>query len=255
MPVFRPSKFPPRLVQPEIEDNDSSLLARAFRSRILGGLEVDPALLYPGNPKSGKVPVAIYNHNTTSTGRFIRKIGLTLVAPLLAVIIIGVIILTTVNQDKASSPPIQTESVVLSDVPVPAGVRPIQRAKTYTQQQFIDVYLNQVLPNYSDEYKGAASYITSRSFDEANNFYITRLLQTKSLQWQAYGKPTTYNLSYTTLYLRALSSQVPGSVEALVVQLEPVDSVILKKDPTYYDAQAKLGETVIILSKAWLVPR
>jgi hypothetical protein len=254
MPLFKSSKFSSRLVQPAIEDNDPSLLARAFRRRVLGGPEVDPALLYLGTNETARVPVAVYNAKRPNTARFLRKIGLTIVAPLLAIFIVGVIIMTTLTPAKVSQP-IASESVVLADVPVPANVRPIPRAKTFTQQQFITVYLNQLLPNYSSEFKGAASYMTSRPFDEVNNFYITKLLQTKSLLWQTYGKPTTYNLSYTSLYLRALSSQVSGSVEALVVQLEPVDSVILKTDPTFYDSQAKPGETVIILSKAWLVPR
>jgi hypothetical protein len=254
MPLFKSSKFPSRLVQPEIEDTDSSLLARAFRRRVLSGPEADPALLYLETSQTARLPVAVYSAKGPSTARLLRKIGLTIVAPLLALIIVGVIIMTTLTPEKVSQP-IASESVVLNDVPVPANVRPIQRAKTYTQQQFITVYLNQILPNYSSEFKGAASYLTSRPFDEVNNFYITRLLQTKALLWQTYGKPTTYNLSYTTLYLRALRSQVPGSVEALVVQLEPVDSVILKTDPTFYDKLAKPGETVIILSKAWLVPR
>jgi hypothetical protein len=254
MPGFKNSKLSSRLVQPEIENNDSSLLARAFRSRMLGGPGPDPALLYPNTTGAAKVPVAVYKDNSVGFKVLLRKFALTVLAPLLAIIIIGVIVISTFTENKVSVP-IESESVVLSDVPVPAGVRPIERAKIYTQQQFIGVYLNQVLPNYTSEYKGAASYMTSKSFDELNAFYTSRLLQTKSLRWQSFGKPTTYNLTYTSLYLRALVSQVPGSIEALVVQLEPVNATILKKDPAYYDRQTKLGETVIILSKAWLVPR
>ncbi|MDB5079051.1 MAG: hypothetical protein JWP00_975 [Chloroflexi bacterium] len=254
MPVFKPSKFRTRLTQPAIEDNDSSLLARAFRTRLLGGSEADPALFYPAGPGAKKVPVAVYQDRTASTRTLLRKISLTIGAPLLAIIIVGLIVFSTFAPDKVSLP-VQSESVIFGDVPVPANVRPIQRAKLNAQQQFVDVYLNQVLPHYSEDFKGAASYISSKSLDELKSWYSTRLLDTKSLRWQVYGKPTTYNTTYTSLYLRALTSQVPGSVEALVVQLEPVSSLVLKKDPTSYDEQAKLGETVIILSRAWLAPR
>ncbi len=252
MPDLKITKLGSRLVQPRIDEGESSLLARAFRTRLLEDAAPDPALLYPKKP--GKVRVAVFNDTSEKFRTVIRRIALTVIAPVVALLIIGFIVLSTINQPKLSLP-IETESVVLGDVPVPAGVRPIERATLYSPSQFIDVYLNQVLPNYSDQFKSAASYIGPNSQDELNAFYNTRLLQTKSLRWQTYGKPATYNITFTSLYVRALSSQVPGSIEALVVQFEPVSVGILKQDPAYYDKQAKLGETVIILSKAWLTPR
>ncbi len=254
MPVFNFPKISSRLVQPRIENNDSSLLSRAFRTRVLGNPEADPALFYQASTKSDKIPVAIYKVKDGGLKVFLRKFALTILAPLIALIIVGIILLNVLNQPKVTVL-IERESVVLGDVPVPASVRPVGRANIFTQQQFIGVYLTQTLPNYSNEFKNAASYISSKSLDEVNAFYNTRLLQTKSLLWQTYGNQAKYNLSVTTLYLRTLASQIPGSVEGLVVQLEQVDPIILKRDPTYYDRQTKLGETVIILSKAWLVPR
>ena len=252
MADFKITKLGSRLVQPKIEEGETSLLARAFRTRLLDGSAADPALLYPQRP--GNVRVAVYNDKSVKLRTFIRRVTLAFIAPLIALLIIGFIVFSTINQPKPSLP-IATESVVLSDVPVPAGVRPIQRATIFSPKQFIDVYLNQTLPKYSDQFKSAASYIGPKSQDELNAFYKTRLLQTKSLGWQAYGKPTSYNITFTSLYVRALNSQVPGSIEALVVQFEPVKAEVLKQDPTYYDSQTKLGETVLILSKAWLVPR
>lgn len=253
MPDLKLPKFTRRLVQPDIDDNDSSLLAKAFRSRVLSGFEADPALLYPAASAPRRVRVAVYNDKGGPLV-LLRKFAFTIVAPLIALLIVAVILLNTLVQPKVSVP-IQNESVALSDVPVPAGVRAIGRAKLYTVPQFTDVYLNQALPNYTNEYKGGASYISPQSPDDLKAYYSTKLLQNKALRWQTFGKSVTFNLTYTTLYLRALPSQVAGTVEGLIVQIEPVDATLLKKDPTAYDAQAKLGETVIILTKSWLVPR
>lgn len=252
MPNSKITKFGSRLVQPTPEDSDSSLLARAFRSRLLDDSAVDPALFHP--QRSSRVRVATYDDPGVNLRATFRKIALAVIAPLIALCLIGFIVLSTINQPRPSVP-IQTESVVLGDVPVPAGVRPIERATLYSPKQFIDVYLNRVLPNYSDQFKSAATYIGPKTLDELKEFYNTRLLQNKALAWQPYGKPATYNITYTSLYVRALASQVPGSIEALVVQFEPVDLNILKSDPNYYDKQTKPGETAIILSKAWLIPR
>lgn len=252
MPEFNIAKLGSRLVQPGIDDTEPSLLARAFRDRLLQDGAADPALLASTRPH--KVRVAVYNDTTLKIRTLLRRLALTVVAPLVALLIIGLIVFSTFNQPKASLP-IATESVALGDVPVPAGVRPIQRATLYSPRQFVDVYLNRVLPTYTDQFKSAASYIGSMSQDELNNFYTSRLLQNKALAWQSYGKSATYNITFTSLYVRALSSQVPGSVEALLVQFEPVNAEILRQDPAAYDKEAKLGETVLILSKAWLIPR
>ncbi|MBN9388550.1 MAG: hypothetical protein J0I20_10900 [Chloroflexi bacterium] len=252
MPDFKIAKLGSRLVQPAIEDGDTSLLAKAFRTRLLDEAASDPALLNP--LPQARVRVAFYEDPGVKLRTILRKIALTVIAPLIALFIIGFIVLSTINQPKPVVP-IATESVVLSDVPVPAGVRPIQRATLYSPKQFIDVYLNQVLPSYTDDFKAAATYIGPKTQDELKDFYNTRLLQNKALGWQVYGKPTTYNISYTSLYVRALPSQVSGTIEALVVQFEPVDLNILRSDPLYYDSQTKPGEIAIILSKAWLVPR
>ena len=252
MPGFKIGKIGSRMVQTSIDEGEPSLLARAFRTRLMEESSADPALLYPQRP--GKVRVAVYNDTSEKFRTLFRRIALTVIAPIIALLLIGFIVLSTINQPRPSLH-IQTESVALGDVPVPAGVRPIERATLYSPRPFIDVYLNRILPNYSDQFKSAASYIGPMSQDELSAFYSSRLLQTKSLGWQTYGKPTTYNITFTSLYVRALSSQVPGSVEALVVQFEPVNTDILKQDPAYYDKQTKPGETVIILSKAWLTPR
>jgi hypothetical protein len=254
MPDFKIAKLGSRLVQPAIEDGatSTSLLAKAFKSRLLDESAADPALLYPQRPT--RVRVAFYDDPGVKLRTALRKIALTVVAPLIALLIIGFIVLSTINQPRPVVP-IATESVVLGDVPVPAGVRPIERATLYSPRQFIDVYLNRVLPTYTDDFKSAATYIGPKTQDELKDFYNSRLLQNKALGWQVYGKPATYNISYTSLYVRALPSQVSGTVEALVVQFEPVDLTILRSDPQYYDNQTKPGETAIILSKAWLVPR
>ena len=252
MPDFKLAKLGSRLVQPGIDDGEPSLLAKAFRDRLLEETAADPALLYPARPD--RVRVAVYNDTSIRVKTLLRRTALTVIAPLIALLIVGFIVLTTINQPQPSLP-IETESVALVDVPVPAGVRPIQRATLYSPKSFIDVYLNRTLPNYSNQFKSAASYIGSMPQADLINFYSTRLLQNKALGWQTYGKPATYNITFTSLYVRSLASQVPGSIEALVVQFEPVEANILKQDPAYYDKQAKLGDTVIILSKAWLTPR
>lgn len=252
MPDFNLARIGSRLVQPKLEDADTSLLAKAFRTRLLDESAADPALLNP--QRANRVRVAVFDDPGARVRTFFRKFALTVIAPLVALLIIGFIVLSTLNQPKPVVP-IATETVVLSDVPVPVGVRPIERATLYSPKQFVDVYLNQVLPSYSDDFKSAATYIGPKTQDELKDFYNNRLLQNKSLGWQVYGKPTTYNITYTSLYVRALPSQVSGTIEALIVQFEPVDLNILRSDPAYYDKQTKPGEVAIILSKAWLVPR
>src|SRR5689334_14300224 len=117
MPVLKLPKFTRRLVQPDIDDNESSLLARAFRSRVLGGLETDPAMLYPAVTAPRKVRVATYSDKGGPLV-LLRKFAFTVIAPLIALVIVAVILLNTFVQPK-SAVPIQSESVALNDVPVP----------------------------------------------------------------------------------------------------------------------------------------
>src|SRR4051812_7233510 len=116
MPVLKLPKFTRRLAQADIDDNESSLLAKAFRSRVLGGLETDPALLYPVAAAPRQVRVAVYR-DKGGLLLLARKLAFTVIAPLIALLIVAVILLNTVGGQQKAAVPIQNESVALTDVP------------------------------------------------------------------------------------------------------------------------------------------
>jgi hypothetical protein len=246
------TKIRNRIKQSEIEEDPQSLSARAFRRRVLEEEEVLGSLATETTSQGFRV--AIYQDKGRRWRRSLLRFGLVFVGPLLAIGLIGLIVLNVVNENKVAVT-VETESTTLDDIPVPPGVRAIGRARNLDQSISADIYFRQVLPNYRQNFKGAATYITSKSQDEIKKFYDSKLVEPKPPPWQSYGKPIVTTELYRTLYMRALPNGPPNSIEALVLQIEPVNKDILKKDPDYYDAQAKIGENVIVLWKSWLVPR
>ncbi len=249
----RPSKFRKKLRQSEIEDDPQSLTAKAFRRRILDE-ETDNPLTTGTATQAPKI--AVYRDKTAPLRRNLIRIGLIFIAPIVAIGIILLIVFGAI-QDNANKvvPVVETESIALQVIPVPGGVRPISRALNLNQKRSAEIYFDRTLPQYLNDFKGAATYISGKSKEEIKKFYDSKLVEPKPPPWQTFGNPLTSGSFYTVLYLRALTNGPPGSIEALVLQIEPVSRDILKKDPEYYDLQAKEGENVIILWKSWLVPR
>ncbi len=244
------SRLTNRIRQDEIEEDPTSLSARAFRQRLLG--DEPPAEVLSGYGGAGsKTKVAVYQPKPNRFSRRLLRIGLTVVAPLVALALILWVTFSIVSQNQVAAP-VQVETTFDSNVPVPAGVRVINRATSpvYNQKATSTEFFSRLLPLYTTNLRGVVSYISPQSVQDLNDFYNRKLVGPKPPPWQVYGKPTTYGDFYTTFYIRSLSGT--STLEGVLVQLQPVNGDTLKQDPSYYDRQAKLGETVIILSKAVL---
>ncbi|HEX2916405.1 MAG TPA: hypothetical protein VH186_36930 [Chloroflexia bacterium] len=243
------TKIKDRLTQKEIEEDPDSLSARAFRRRVLNEDEITAnlgsSLYYKGKPS----PVAVYRDNGRPVIRILLRMLLVIIAPVLALGLITFVVVNTVSQNRVTQP-VETESVVYDNIPVPAGVRPISRARTIGQTKFIESYIAKFLPNYVLNIKGAASYISDKSQDELLAFYKGKLVDPRPPPWQIYGTPGKAGDFYAVLYLRSLDGS--RTLEGIVLQLQRVDGEVLKNDPEYYDRQAKPGEMVLILTKVFL---
>ena len=243
------SRFSKRLKQQDIEEQTEpdSLSARAFRHRLLDEEINEPI---PGNTTAPSQPrVAVYRPVANPLPRRLLRFGLVVVAPLLAIALILWITFTTIAQNQTTEA-VKVESVFDSNVPVPAGVRSIPRAANYSQAKLAVEIYKRYLPTYAPVIRSVATYISPLSLDELNQYYKSRLVDPKPPPWQLYGKPATLGDQYTTFYIRSLNGQ--QSLEGLLVQLENIRQDTLRQDPSYYDKQAKPGETVITLSKAVL---
>jgi hypothetical protein len=246
------SKIRNRIKQSDIEEDPQSLSAKAFRRRLLEEDETADPLALPVS--SSKVKVAVYRDRSSRLRRSLIRFGLVVVAPLLALGLIFFLVFNIIN-DNRPVVVVETESVALDNIPVPGGVQAIARAKNLNQQTSANIYFGKVLPTYNQNFKGAATYLTSKSRDDIKKFYDSKLVEPKPPPWQTYGNPTTIADFYTVLYLRSLPNGPPGSIEALVLQIEPVRKDIMQRDPDYYGPQAKEGQNVIVLWKTWLAPK
>ncbi len=243
------SKLRNRIRQTEVEEDPQSLSVRAFRRRVLDEeSEINPLATGQVGPE---LKVAVYRDRGAQLRRGLLRFLLVIVAPLAALALILLIVLNIVNDNKVA-PIVETESVVMANIPVPGGVRPISRARNLNQKTSAQIYYNSVLSGYNLDFKGAATYITAKSKDEIKQFYDSKLVDPKPPPWQIYGKPGNILNVFSILYLRALPNGPPNSLEGLAVQIEPVDQEILRKDPEYYDTKAQVGENVITLWKGWL---
>ncbi len=243
---FKASRLGKKLRQEDMDEDPTSLSARAFRRRLLD----EEAIVTPERPNrpQARVKVAVYQPKSVGWRRALLKLGLVVVAPLAGLALILWIVVTTVSQNIEVAPVQTAETIVLDNAPVPVGVRPLRRIKFTDQQTDAEIYFEKVLPTYYFNYKGSASYISPQPLEALSKYYNSKLAEPKPPPFQLFGKATFYGNTYNALYLRSLDSQ--RILEGLLVKLEPVDQQILKSDPEYYDRQTKLGETVIVISKA-----
>lgn len=248
------SKIRNRIKQSDIEEDPQSLSAKAFRRRLLeeDGEAIQPTLT--SFAPNGEVKVAVYRDKSSRFRRSLIRFALVIIAPLLALGLIIFLVLNIINENRPVVV-VETESVTLDNIPVPGGVQAIARAKNLNQSTSAEIYFRKVLPTFSQNFKGAATYLTDKSQDVIKKFYDSKFVEPKPPPWQIYGNPVNVSGFYTVLYLRSLPNGPPGSIEAVVVQIEPVKKDILVKDPEYYGPQAKEGQNVILLWKSWLAPK
>lgn len=250
------SKMLKRIKQDEISsDNPNSLSAKAFRRRILDEGTVEPTLASGGllSRPLDHAPVAVYEETSNPLLRTLLRVTLVFLLPVLGLILIGVVVFGVIQDSINSSKPTVADTVVLNNVPIPAGSRTINRGKL-AQYSIAEATLNRVLPNYNIlKHVDMAAYISPKSIKELLVYYDDKLLKSKA--WQSYGSMGNGGEITFRLYLTGVSTSIPNSLEALVVSLERVDAGILKQDPLYYDRQATPNETVLIITKSWVAPR
>jgi hypothetical protein len=247
------SNFFRRIRQTEVEEiGADGLYSQAFRNRVLGnGLETP--LSTTSKPSTSR-RVATYDD---AGGGFLRKllrVVLLFVLPVLAIALIVWIVIGVLSQNTVS-PPLEAESQILDNIPVPAGARPIPRAAKFSQLQIAEAYYTNSFPAYwLIEHKGAASYVTPKPRPELLTYYKTKLVDSK--QWQQFGNFPDGGEKTVRLYIKQLRyGNVANALEVVMITLESVNPEILKRDPDYYDRQAKPSDSVIVVTKSWLRPR
>lgn len=247
------SGFLRRIRQTEVEETGSDgLYGKAFRNRVMGNELETPSGV--GSTQTVSRRVASYDDAGDGLLRKLIRVALVFVLPALTIGLIVWIVMGVLSQTTVS-PPLETESQVLENIPVPAGARPIPRAAKFSQLQVAETYYTSNFAAYQlVEHKGAASYITPKPRPELLNYYKTKLVDSK--QWQSFGNFPDGGEKTVRLYIKQLRyANVANALEVVLITFEGVNAEILKRDPDYYDRQAKVGDSVIVITKSWLRPK
>jgi hypothetical protein len=242
-----------RFRQSDVEETGSeSLYGKAFRQRLLDSETEAP--IVSGLPRNAPRRIANYDDDGGGFLRKLLRVALVFVLPALAIGLIVWIVMGVLSQN-AVSPPLEVESQVFDNIPVPAGARPIPRAAKYSQLQIAESYYGSNFPAYTlIEHKGAASYITAKPRPELLTYYKTKLVDSKL--WQQFGNFPDGGEKTIRFHIKQLRyGNVANALEVVMITLENVSGEILKRDPDYYDRQAKPGDSVIVITKSWLRPR
>lgn len=251
------SKIRNRIKQEDVlEENPNSLSAKAFRRRILDDNFSEPTLASGGllSETVQTNQVATYQPGRSPFLRTLLKISLVFILPVLALALIVWIVVGIIQEGAANARPIETDTLVIDNIPIPAGARPIARNNKAAQFSIAEANILRVLPNYHIlKHVGAATFISPKSVQELQSYYEDKLIKTKA--WQTYGNTGNGGVITLKLYLKGLASNVPNSLEAVLISLEKIDPTVLRDDPQYYDRQTKLSETVIVVTKTWVAPR
>jgi hypothetical protein len=242
-----------RIRQSDVEESPSeSLYGKAFRQRLLSSEIETP--LSAGVPRNNARRVASYDDAGGGLLRKLLRVALVFILPALAIGLIVWIVMGVLSQNVVSQP-LEVETQVFDNIAVPAGARPIPRAAKFSQLQIAEAYYGNNFPAYQlIEHKGAASYITAKPRPELLTYYKTKLVDSK--QWQQFGNFPDGGEKTIRLYIKQLRyGNVANALEVVIITLESVSPEILKRDPEYYDRQAKPGDSVIVIVKSWLRPR
>ena len=260
-----------RFKQQDIEEDPDSLSARAFRQRLLGDEVSSPVPPVPLPLAPSPTKVAVYRPPARRLLRAVTKVLLVVVAPLLALFLIGWLTFSIVSQNQTTAAPVQAESVFDGNIPIPANVRVIPRATNplYDMRGLSRDIFKGFLPSYGNvTVTKVGSYISphdppptvlsdtptsskfkSPAIQDLDNYYHSRLTA-KGSPWQVYGTPGLVGSLYTTFYVRSVNGQ--QVLGGLLVQFQTVDATILRQSGDYYDKETKIGDIVILLSAAQL---
>ncbi len=207
------------------EDNKDSLLARAFSKT---GPE-EPVL-------PGGIPVGVYRDPYARWRRLLIRISLVLILPLLTLCLVIFLIFNIISTNIKPFE-IQAESTTMTNIPLPAGVKPAQ-GENSTPLNYFKNQGEVWLKNYSVRVSGIESYAVKLTPKDLITFYQNKLVNTR--QWQIQrqiGLPA----SLDTLYVRGRPN---NQLEGIYLQVLVRSNQDLKKF-----SQEDDGLTPFVLAK------
>ncbi|NWJ96261.1 MAG: hypothetical protein HXX20_10795 [Chloroflexi bacterium] len=194
----------PKKKKAEEDENKTSLLDRAFTAK---STTPDHGKAPPTNSNTSK-PVAVYRDPYAKLRRQALHSLFTIILPLLGLL---AIILVTINviATNITETPTSLETITMTNVPLPAGVRQSGGANVSYFKSQTETWL----PGYTAKIMKTEGYIVNLTPVDLMKYYQGKLLANK--QWQIrrqLGLPA----SFDTLYVHSLTN---GETEGIYLQI------------------------------------
>jgi hypothetical protein len=182
-----------------------------------------PVTTFASNSPRKQVPVAVYKAPQSELARILTRTTLIYIAPVFFVVVIALVVYITIISNTPETLPTTTaESVTMTDIPLPIGVREINKNPDPTFGQLSANFVNTAIPNFLATTQATEIYAAKNTPDTFNNFYNDKLIKTGL--WKQYNKSKIeYPYEYTPYY--------PG--QPLSTPLPPNTTPDLKNARTY----------------------
>lgn len=193
----------PRRKKPEEEEDKNSLLSRAFSAKETTSTKA-----------AFKAPVAVYRDPYAKLRRSALRIALTYILPVVGVLLIGVITFNIVSSNLKEAPN-NTETVTMTNVPLPVGVRRVASTIDGPQIIYFRNLTGAWLPRSNVRVTRVESFeAIGLTSDDLYSFYKAKMIATK--QWQQQKAVILVN-SLELLLTRGLTN---GETEGVAIEIQ-----------------------------------
>jgi hypothetical protein len=201
-----------------------------------------------------RLKVATYEDPYASLRRQLIRIGLIFVAPVVSILAIVLIVFWVLTSSFGVTVVPASETTAgqvvskLPEVPLPSGLRPLNRATNFDNTQLANSLVNTWIPFYDVTTLGTEIFNTGKSLNDIVAFYDEQLV--KNNRWQLYKRSQFKEHTYL-FYTRGTSN--PRVVDGIFIDIEALLESNYNKRGGLLDSQAKIGDNIIILFKQRLI--
>lgn len=226
------------------------------------GTRSNPALLASASspkpdaanlPAARRLRVAKYEDPFASLRRQILRIALVFVVPIISIIALIWIVVIVVTANLPTPVNLTNEGQTVSslpDVPLPSGLRPVNRDIDPEFAKTSLVLTSVWVPNYDGSVLGTELFNSNRTISEISNFYDDQLV--KKGKWQLLKRSKFREHTYL-LYGRGTNN--PKIVDGLFIDMEQLTEENINSRSGLLDSRAKIGDNIVLLFKQRLIQR